>query len=86
MELARHWLSTDNTVTFESGEAELQSLAALLDKARDEATLAEREQCAKVAEDIWDHGKQGAHGGEQANRTAAAIRSRATDKDGGTHE
>jgi len=34
------------------------------------------EDAAKIAEDIWDSGRQGAHGGEQANRTAAAIRSR----------
>jgi hypothetical protein len=27
-----------------------------------------------VAEYIWDHSLQGAHGGEQANRTAKAIR------------
>ena len=32
------------------------------------------EECAKVAERIWDQRKHGAHGGEQANRTAAAIR------------
>jgi chromosome segregation ATPase len=32
------------------------------------------EACAKVAESIWDNGREGAHGGEQANRTAAAIR------------
>jgi len=32
------------------------------------------EACAKVAESIWDNVREGAHGGEQANRTAAAIR------------
>lgn len=34
----------------------------------------ERERCARIAEHIWDFGQAGAHGGEQANRTAAAIR------------
>jgi hypothetical protein len=33
------------------------------------------EEAARVAERIWDEGQQGAHGGEQAIRTAAAIRS-----------
>ena len=33
-----------------------------------------REQCAQVAEKIWDRGQHGAHGGEQALRTARAIR------------
>lgn len=40
-------------------------------------TAAERrgiERAAKVALDVWDRGNAGAHGGEQANRTAAAIR------------
>lgn len=32
------------------------------------------EECAKRAEQIWDADQQGAHGGEQANRTASAIR------------
>lgn len=42
----------------------------------DAAVAREREECAKVAEWVWDSGNQGAHGGEQANRTTAAIRAR----------
>lgn len=42
----------------------------------DAAVAREREECAKVAEATWDSGNAGAHGGEQANRTAAAIRAR----------
>ena len=40
------------------------------------AVAREREECARVAEWVWDSGNHGAHGGEQANRTAAAIRAR----------
>lgn len=42
----------------------------------DAAVAREREECARVAEWVWDSGNHGAHGGEQANRTAAAIRAR----------
>jgi hypothetical protein len=35
------------------------------------------EDAARIAERIWDEGLEGGHGGEQANRTAAAIRARA---------
>lgn len=38
------------------------------------ATEQMRESAAKVAENIWDYGYSGKHGGEQAIRTAAAIR------------
>jgi len=49
---------------------------ALADEMVREAVAREREECARVAEWVWDSGNQGAHGGEQANRTAAAIRAR----------
>lgn len=42
----------------------------------DAAVAREREECARVAEWVWDSGNHGAHGGEQANRTATAIRAR----------
>jgi len=60
---------------------EAQIAAALREaylRGRNEADIAaERrgiERAAKVALDVWDRGNAGAHGGEQANRTAAAIR------------
>lgn len=40
-----------------------------------------RERCAKECERIYDDGLSGAHGGEQCNRTAAAIRSLPIDKE-----
>ena len=49
---------------------------ALADEMVREAVAREREECARVAEWVWDSGNQGAHGGEQANRTTAAIRAR----------
>ena len=49
---------------------------ALADEMVREAVAREREECAKIAEQVWDSGNEGAHGGEQANRTAAAIRAR----------
>jgi len=33
-------------------------------------------ECARIALSVWDNGEEGAHGGEQANRTAKAIRER----------
>lgn len=45
-------------------------------KAINQAIREVAEECAKIATDIWDQDKQGAHGGEQANRTAAAIHAR----------
>lgn len=53
-----------------AAQGEKEGALAAIPAAREPAL----EEAAKVAEDIWDHGKSGAHGGEQANRTAAAIR------------
>lgn len=47
-----------------------------IERLLDAAVAREREECARIAEQVWDSGNQGAHGGEQANRTAAAIRAR----------
>lgn len=48
-----------------------------------EATRQAYEDAARIAESIWDDGLQGAHGGEQANRTAKAIRAKAKEYDNG---
>ena len=57
-------------------EIEADELTALLSAA--EAGIAARdaalEEAATVVEYIWDRGLAGAHGGEQCNRTANAIR------------
>lgn len=47
-----------------------------IERLLDAAVAREREECARVAEWVWDSGNHGAHGGEQANRTATAIRAR----------
>lgn len=53
--------------------AEVTRLRAEVDQAHARGFIAGMEKAAQIALDVWDTGKHGAHGGEQANRTADAI-------------
>lgn len=52
---------------------EITRLRAEVDQAHARGFIAGMEKAAQIALDVWDTGKHGAHGGEQANRTADAI-------------
>ena len=52
-------------------------LAGLIAEKLHEQYKAGMMRAAQIVEFIWDNGSSGAHGGEQTNRTASAIRAEA---------
>lgn len=59
--IAKGEVNTDSALEWQGWQAAIRACAA---------------ECARIALSVWDNGEEGAHGGEQANRTAKAIRER----------